>query len=137
MKKWKKSCIRTQKKFLEYKIRTADKAVLTDCRKSRSTASGNIKIKYCRDRRPRLSAYINDKKPQEKHRVFLEVACFLRNRSLQYHRTATKTISQNITSFFTICQRVDIFIDTLRGMFLRNIPLCSCTIFILMPLSLM
>ena len=46
-------------------------------------------------------------KPQGKHRVFLAVACFLRNRSLQYHRTATKTISQNIPSFFAVCQRAD------------------------------
>ena len=49
------------------------------------------------------------------HRENRGVASFLRNRSLRYHRTATKTISQNIPSFFNIFQCVDRFIDTLKG----------------------
>ena len=41
-------------------------------------------------------------KRQGKHRVSLAVACFLRNRSLEYHCTPTKTISQNIPAFLDI-----------------------------------
>jgi len=64
-----------------------------------------------------LSTTSNKNQSQKRrgsHRENPVVACFLRNRSLQYHRTATKTISQNIPSFFNVCQRVDRFIDTLK-----------------------
>jgi len=86
----------------------------SDCRKSRSTAS---KVKNIAGKGFTLFSASNKNQAQKRrgsHRENPVVACFLRNRSLQYHRTATKTISQNIPSFFNVCQRVDRFIDTLK-----------------------